>query len=250
MARRAKRSPGPKGGSLPNPDKYWEDRPKGRLAQGKQRSAKQREKDRHEVMVRMLKGHPMARIAHDMGLSYSTVCGDAKWVRNHQGRQLDTDVRGHMAVQLNRLQTVLGMAIDGFETSKVAGKITLTKLPDGSTAERTEYQPGGDVKYLNTAKATIESMNRLLGLDDSPVLNQTNVTVDASSLLAQPMSVDEYIQATQPKQIAEAVNPNPVIVKETLTSASGSVVSVESIKSEDELVEPEELALRELEDGW
>ena len=249
MPRDAKRSPGPRGGSLPHPDKYWTDRPKGTLALGQQRTAQQRERDRYQIQQLMMKGYPMARIAHDIGRSYTCVCNDVKWIRRQQAGQLDTDVRGHMAVQLNRLQLVLGMAIDGFETSKVAGKVTLTKLPDGSTAERTEYQPGGDVKYLNTAKSTIESMNRLLGIDDSPVLHQTNVTVDASSLLAQPMSVDEYIKATQPQNAAPAV-AHPTIVKETLTSTSGSVVTVESLKDRDEDLDPEEKLTRSLENGW
>lgn len=197
-------------------------------------------------------GHPTARIAYDLGVSLVTVNGDIKHLREEFGEDLKSSTAsGHMGVQLTRLNMVLSMALDGFETSKVASKVTLTKLPDGSTAERTEYQPGGDVKYLNCAKATVESMNRLLGLENSPILNQTNVTVDASSLLAQPMSVDEYVRATQPSNAAPEVS-QPTIVTEKLTSASGSVVSVQSIKEEDddEGLDPEEKMLRSLENGW
>ena len=220
------------------------------LPKGKSRTEVQRARDYSIILEKHVKGHSAERIADDMGLSPNTIRKDLKHIRESQAGTLDSAARGYVAIQLHRLQYVLGQALDGFETSKVAGKITLTKLPDGSTAERTEYQPGGDVKYLNTAKSTVESMNRLLGLDNTPTLHQTNVTVDASSLLAQPMSVEDYVQATQPRNAAPPA-PRPTIVKETLTSPSGSVVTVNSLSVDGaEPEDPIDKKIKAMENGW
>lgn len=161
------------------------------------RSPEQRELDRETIARLRIMGWSQSRISKEMGMAMVLVRGDCAAVERRQNRLLDKSIQHHFTTQLQRMELLLSNALEGFEQSKTAAKVVQTRLPDGSLAERLEYHPGGDPKYLTAAKSVVEGMNRLLGLDTTPVLQQTNVTIDASHLLAQPMSVEDYMQATQ-----------------------------------------------------
>ena len=187
------------------------------------RSAEKREEDLRKIANLRLRGWTTTRIAKELDLPHRLVTGDITVLRNRQARLLETELKQHLGTQLARMEMLLSHSLEGFEQSKTAAKVVTTRLPDGSVAERLEYHPGGDPKYLTTAKGVVESMNRLLGLDNSPVLNQTNVTVDASHLLAQPMSVEDYMQATQTQQ---QIAPGPVVETSTLGTPDADVQSL------------------------
>lgn len=175
------------------------------------------------------------------------VSADIKAIHNDQARFFKREAAQHLGMQVARMEVLLANALEGFEQSKTAAKVTQTRLPDGSIAERLEYHPGGDPKYLTCAKTVVESMNRILGLDNNPVLHQTNVTVDASHLLSQPMSVEDYMQATQRAQA-----PGPV-VESTVIGTPDPVVSalmanLDSLDAADAAEEDQEAD--SLKDAW
>lgn len=206
------------------------------------RTVEQREADRKRIAYLRVIGHSPAQIAKEMNLTHRIVHGELTAIKNIQARQLSKDLKQMLGMQLSRMELLLSNALQGFEMSKTAAKVTQTRLPDGSVAERLEYHPGGDPKYLSSAKGIVESMNRMLGLDNTPVLQQTNVTVDASHLLSQPMSVEDYMKATQAQQLPSA---EPVVETATLGTPD---VDVQRLM--DSLDQADATSAEEDENGW
>jgi len=219
----------------------------GRMPPKRLRTAAERDLDRSRIAALRARGWTRTRIAQEMGIRPSLVSADIKAIHNDQARFFKRDAAQHLGMQVARMEVLLANALEGFEQSKTAAKVTQTRLPDGSIAERLEYHPGGDPKYLTCAKTVVESMNRILGLDNNPVLHQTNVTVDASHLLSQPMSVEDYMQATQsvpaPGPVVEATvagTPDPVV--------SALMANLDSLDAADAAEEDQEAD--SLKDAW
>lgn len=210
------------------------------------RTAAERDLDRSKIAALRARGWTRTRIAQELGMRPSLVTADIKAVTNDQARFFKREASQLMALQVARMEVLLSNALEGFEQSKTAAKVTQTRLPDGSIAERLEYHPGGDPKYLTCAKTVVEAMNRIMGLDNNPVLHQTNVTVDASHLLSQPMSVEDYMQATQRSQA-----PEPV-VESTVTGTPDPDVSalMANLDSLDALDSADDSDPDSLKDAW